>query len=405
VPIRIAAVLLLLWFAGTVAQSQPVNDHFTNRTLLLGNSFTFTANLDGATREQDEPLFLCEGAWAVRSVWFEWRPSESIPVFVQVLQAVTNVQSDALVVYASTNLAPSGFTVGLPTIACMPVFTGMERPFVAFNAEPDRTYYLHVHGSSRGAIQFQLDASQAPVIVGHPRHTTVNPGGATLLKSAAIWLSTPRYQWLRDGATMPGETSPMLQLTNVQPFDAGAYSVVVQNDAAPSTSSVANVTVITLTTGPALAIAHSLVPNSFDIRLAAETGRAYRLEYATNLTGWAPELIVGSNPQTSVVLQTNAEVSVTVVGPPGQKFFRVGSYVPPSEVCNANLKRIRHAKELWARDAHRYYSYEAPTLADLDPYYRDGVAPRCPAGGYYAINALDQLPTCSHLGHILEEPR
>ncbi len=52
------------------------------------------------------------------------------------------------------------------------------------------------------------------------------------------------YQWLFDGVATPGATNSTLTLTNIQPADAGDYTVVVSNSSGAVTSSVATLTVL-----------------------------------------------------------------------------------------------------------------------------------------------------------------
>ena len=287
----------------------------------------------------------------------------------------------------------------------MPLKSVVDRPFLGFEAQPGFAYYLQVFGYVQGPFTLQLDASRSPLILEHPRDTTVNPGGTALLKTSVISITPTRYQWMKQQVAIPGETSPMLMITNLTTAGAGGYSVVVSNATGSATSRVAQLGVAAAITGPLLRMAPTGV-NSMRLELGGDVGRPYRIESSTNLFTWAPEQILNSVPLTSVVLQSNSQVSVLVSSAASRKFFRVGTYVPTNDVCDANLKRIRHAKELWARDAHRSaYMYDSPTLSDLLPYYKDAREPRCPAGGYYTMNWLDTQPTCTIPTHRLEEPR
>ena len=53
-----------------------------------------------------------------------------------------------------------------------------------------------------------------------------------------------RYQWLQDDLPLAGATNAMLWLTNVQPVQAGYYSVVGTNNYGSVTSSIAALAVI-----------------------------------------------------------------------------------------------------------------------------------------------------------------
>jgi DNA repair exonuclease SbcCD ATPase subunit len=70
--------------------------------------------------------------------------------------------------------------------------------------------------------------------------------------------------------------------------------------------------------------------------------------------------------------------------------------------CINNLNRIYAAKQQWALENNKPDD-AVPTVADLLPYFKDGVFPSCPAGGLYSINAVSVPPTCSIPGHVLTQ--
>ena len=71
--------------------------------------------------------------------------------------------------------------------------------------------------------------------------------------------------------------------------------------------------------------------------------------------------------------------------------------------CIANLKQVEGAKATWALE-NKKTSSDTPATTDLygaTNYIRD--EPKCPGGGTYALNQVDQKPTCtlSTAGHAL----
>jgi len=56
------------------------------------------------------------------------------------------------------------------------------------------------------------------------------PGGIVTLLAKATGTPPLRYQWLCNGLVMTNQTNSSLRLTEIHPFDAGSYSVVVWND-------------------------------------------------------------------------------------------------------------------------------------------------------------------------------
>ena len=72
--------------------------------------------------------------------------------------------------------------------------------------------------------------------------------------------------------------------------------------------------------------------------------------------------------------------------------------------CINNLRMIDGAKQQWALE-HRKELTDMPTESDVTPYLRDRQLPPCPAGGTYAINAVDKEPTCSISNHRIPASR
>lgn len=70
--------------------------------------------------------------------------------------------------------------------------------------------------------------------------------------------------------------------------------------------------------------------------------------------------------------------------------------------CINNLRMIDGAKNEWALE-HNKSAGDAPTVADLTPYFKDHKFPVCPAGGTYTIGPVGSNPTCSVPGHQLPD--
>jgi hypothetical protein len=68
-----------------------------------------------------------------------------------------------------------------------------------------------------------------PAIIEQPRSQTVVKGGNAQFSVAARGTAPVGYQWRRNGADIPGETTVNLRVLDVEPADAGTYSVVVHN--------------------------------------------------------------------------------------------------------------------------------------------------------------------------------
>jgi len=94
----------------------------------------------------------------------------------------------------------------------------------------------------------------APAIVLQPVAETVNPGASAAFWIAASGLPPPSYQWSFAGTPIPGATSSLLEVPNVQASDAGSYTVTVTNSAGMATSNAAMLTVSASATGNPLSI-------------------------------------------------------------------------------------------------------------------------------------------------------
>lgn len=83
---------------------------------------------------------------------------------------------------------------------------------------------------------------QPPVITKHPVSATVNVGARTALSVTATGTNLT-YQWRRNGATISGETGPVLDFDSAQAGDSGVYDVVVTTSGYSVTSSAATLAV------------------------------------------------------------------------------------------------------------------------------------------------------------------
>ncbi len=92
----------------------------------------------------------------------------------------------------------------------------------------------------------RLSLAMPPWITAAPNNRTVLAGGDVSFKVLAIGNPAPNYQWRHNGQDISGATNSTLFLTNVQPSQAGDYSVEVRN-AYGTNSATAHMTVVPLT--------------------------------------------------------------------------------------------------------------------------------------------------------------
>ncbi len=84
----------------------------------------------------------------------------------------------------------------------------------------------------------------APSITTQPADATLVAGGSASLSVLAAGSEPFTYQWLFNSNSLSMATNSMLTLTNIQPANAGGYSVIVTNTYGSITSSVATLTVL-----------------------------------------------------------------------------------------------------------------------------------------------------------------
>src|SRR6266404_5531469 len=65
----------------------------------------------------------------------------------------------------------------------------------------------------------------------HPDSASVNYGSNVTFRVSVDGFGPATYQWQFNGQGLLGATNSILNLTNVQPFQAGAYAVTVRNPA------------------------------------------------------------------------------------------------------------------------------------------------------------------------------
>lgn len=91
-----------------------------------------------------------------------------------------------------------------------------------------------------------------PTITRQPTDQTVVAGRSTTLSVEATGAAPLRYQWLKNGVNIPGETSPVLSLPSAIGTDNGATFRAVVSNAAGSVTSIA--ATLTVASGPAAPI-------------------------------------------------------------------------------------------------------------------------------------------------------
>jgi hypothetical protein len=169
--------------------------------------------------------------------------------------------------------------------------------------------------SSNATITLNFPVS---ILVQPQRQSAVVGSTATF---SVIVMGTPpfSYRWRFNGTNLPSApaSSAVLVLTNVQPAQAGDYSVVITNLLGSATSVVATLTVYQATT--ITGILFDAVSGDMKLSFATTPGSSYVIESKDNLDDptWQPLQTI---PGTGSVVTINDPVRQP---PPSQRFYRV----------------------------------------------------------------------------------
>ncbi len=121
--------------------------------------------------------------------------------------------------------------------------TGIEAPVDLAVAPGGGLYYLARGGGLLVRIDFVAEGP--PVIAQGPADQTVGVGRPAMFTVAAIGPAPLVYQWMRDGAVIPGATGADYLLPSAALADSGArFSVLVTNSQGEVASSAATLTVV-----------------------------------------------------------------------------------------------------------------------------------------------------------------
>ena len=387
-------LLCCLAFAGF---SQPANDTFTNRIVLVGDNISFSGTLAQATRESDPfeitPTFLDFSV--SQTVWWQWTPTQSTSVTIEILDSDKPVQgTDGVAVSELENLSTGREIAGLRISLRLP------NRFFTFSAIAETNYYIQLVGLSGASFDLRLRATDLPQIIAPPESQSLTVGDSVVFYVVAASQLPLTYQWQHDGTNLVGETLPILAIANVNLNQIGSYSVWITNTAGETASQFATLNVTPTDTSPTLSIAQQTT-NAFDFFLVGDVGRRYRIQSSTNLIHWLPEASFGSTtfydpyqsqpPLRSVVSDSSGTNRLTLARTGAVKFFRTIPFHAANEVCNNNIKRLRLAQLLFAYETG---ADEIVVVSELDLLPYVGQFPTCPLGGYYWLSLVCANPVC-----------
>lgn len=152
-----------------------------------------------------------------------------------------------------------------------------------------------------------------PVITKQPPDVTVIAGTNVILTVGVTGSAPLGYQWQKDNSNIEGATTNTYELIQVQPKDAGNYSVLVSNAAGTMTSAGSVLTVIP--PGPPV-LSGYVESNLFIITFTATPGNRYVVEYSDDLNA-------GSWLALTNLVATGTNMTCYDTLAPTQRYYRV----------------------------------------------------------------------------------
>ncbi len=158
-----------------------------------------------------------------------------------------------------------------------------------------------------------LTVNIPPTITTQPASRTINAGGTTSFSVVAGGTSSLNYQWQLNGTNLPSQTVSTINLENVQPSQAGNYSVLVSNVAGSTNSANALLSVVTMQFS---STSVSVGNNALQFSINGAPGSGYVIEASTNLVDW---ISLGTFVLTNGSLQVSDELTNRA------RFYRVSA--------------------------------------------------------------------------------
>jgi uncharacterized repeat protein (TIGR01451 family) len=159
-----------------------------------------------------------------------------------------------------------------------------------------------------------LTVDTPPVITAQPSNQVFSTGGSVNFTVSATGIPAPVYQWFLNATTPVGGNSSVLTLANVQPSQAGIYTVLVTNIAGATNSAQARLTLLQPPDIASITVTHTNVSVSFQ----SVIGLNYTLEYKNILTDPSWNLLSPSTPGTSGLLTLHDTNALPIV-----RFYRI----------------------------------------------------------------------------------
>jgi uncharacterized repeat protein (TIGR01451 family) len=159
-----------------------------------------------------------------------------------------------------------------------------------------------------------------PTVTLQSTNTIALFGGSASLQAVAFGVAPLSYQWFFNSGVLAGQTQPILNLTNLQPNQSGAYTVSVTNLYGSATSSVVQVTVVAPPTLQLTGVGSA--DGTLSVSVPSVAGLSYTLEYKNSLTdsNWIPVLPPTSGTGSPLTLIDTNTLGIL------SRFYRVNAH-------------------------------------------------------------------------------
>jgi hypothetical protein len=185
-----------------------------------------------------------------------------------------------------------------PVIAFSWNLPGNQLPYTYSAADPSQLKAILTSptaGAGAGVLTWDKTnwlitayAPTAPFIVAQPQNVTANQNQTATFTVVAGGSANLSYQWYFNTNTLvPNATNSTLILSNVQPANAGVYSVVITNIAGPVTSTNASLVVPVNTPSQPQLSGPAFTNGTFSLTVNGSTGHDYIIQASTDLVDWS----------------------------------------------------------------------------------------------------------------------